>query len=224
LTISRALLENKHHRVPPDYYDTGIQTNVFQRYWHTRRFDVVCEMIGSINGRLLDIGCHGGTFTSQIIQRTGPTEVVGIDIIRESVKYAAIQLPGAQFVCANGLALPFQDAHFDVITCLEALEHVESPGQVLLESRRCLRGNGDLLVLVPSENWLFRFIWYFWTKFKGRVWDGVHIQQFKHQTLDILLEETGFQIVQRRAFLLGMLIAIKARKPSSSSPQRTGEC
>jgi len=212
-----------HHRVPPDYYDTSIQTNMFQRYWHTRRFDVVCEMIGSVNGRLLDIGCNGGTFTSQIVRRTGPMEVVGIDIIERGVKYAATRLPGAHFLCANGLALPFQDAHFDVVTCLEALEHIQNPGQVLLESRRCLQDNGELLILVPTESWLFRFIWYFWTKLKGRVWNDVHVQHFKHHMLDTLLEETGFQIVQRRAFLLGMLVAIKARKPSPNSSQRMGE-
>ena len=32
-------------QVPPDYYEKGVKTNLFQRYWHTRKWNILKKII-----------------------------------------------------------------------------------------------------------------------------------------------------------------------------------
>ena len=99
------------------------------------------------------------------------------------------------------------------MTAIEVLEHLEKPENALKELRRVLQKNGKILILVPNEkNLLFRVIWYFWTKGKGKVWKEAHVQQFTKESLGALLSSTGFKPVEWKMFLLGMLMAVKGEK------------
>lgn len=204
----------KKTAVPPDYYDEGIKKNLLQRIWHKERFRVMKEFLPEVKSKVLDVGCNAGTFTEEIARTLPNTEVFGVDTDRAAIAYAKKKRPRFQFQAVGAEKLPFGDGTFDLVTCLEVMEHIAEFEKVLKEMRRCLKTEGWLVVLVPSESWLFRFIWFFWTKWKGRVWDGVHLQKFDGDKLDRLLEKNGFEIEERRLSHLGMLLAIKARKAS----------
>jgi len=51
----------------------------------------------------------------------------------------------------NALELPFEDSSFDLVLCLEVLEHIPDPAPALKELARVCRG--DLVLSVPSEPW-----------------------------------------------------------------------
>jgi SAM-dependent methyltransferase len=53
-------------------------------------------------------------------------------------------------VVAPGNALPFPDDAFDVVTCLETLEHDRDPFGTVREMRRVLKPGGALVLTVPS--------------------------------------------------------------------------
>lgn len=188
-------LKQTHEDVPPDFYDTALRTNLIQRLWHRRRLQRISGLISKTNGRILDIGCDGVTLTEVVAAKAGAREVVGIDISKTAVAYSKRKRPEFHLAIGNGEELPFHEAAFDVIVCLEVLEHVEHPEKLLSEMKRCLKTDGYGLVVVPTETPLFRLLWFLWTRLgRGRVWRHAHIQDFPGDVLDRLLKEAGFRV------------------------------
>ena len=101
--------------------------------------------------RVLDAGCGCG-YGSHFLRRAGASEVVGVDVdvpaIRFSQQHFAHQ--DLSFVAADVLILPAPDQSFDLITCFEVFEHLDSPALLLAELRRVLRPEGLLLLSTPN--------------------------------------------------------------------------
>ncbi len=200
-------LKEIHEDVPPDFYDTSMKVNLIQRVWHGRRFRWITGLVSKVNGRVLDIGCDGGNLTEIVAAKTGAQEVVGIDISEEAVAYTKRKLSQFNFAVGHAEELPFRDAAFDMIFCSEVLEHVEHPERLLAEMKRCLKKDGYCIVEVPTENLIFKTIWFFWTRFgRGRAWHHAHVVDFRGDLLHRLVKEAGFQIVKESVFM-GMLRA-----------------
>ncbi len=203
-------LKETHEDVPPDFYDAALRTNLIQRVWHRRRLQCISGLISKTNGRVLDIGCDGVTLTEAVAAKAGTKEVVGIDISEGAVTYSKRKHPEFHLAVGHGEELPFRGAAFDMIICLEVLEHVEHPDKLLSEMKRCLKKAGYGLVVVPTETPLFRLLWFLWTRFgKGKVWRHAHVQDFPGGVLKSLVKEAGFQVVGDSVFMLGMLRAMK---------------
>lgn len=99
--------------------------------------------------RVLDVGCGGGIL-ADAMARSG-AEVLGIDLAAKALKVAQLhaleaQTPGVTYreVSAEALAAE-QPGTFDVVTCMEMLEHVPDPGSVV---RACA-------TLVKPGGWVF---------------------------------------------------------------------
>lgn len=210
---TRKKMRDIHDEVPPDYYDTSMATNPFQRFWHTRRVKVISEMLRGEGGLMLDIGCAGGTLLELIRKKAGLKTTIGIDASFEAIKYANTRHKGPSFLCADFYELPFKDSTFGCVSAIEVLEHLMDPGVALKELNRCLKKGGSIVILVPNEqNLLFRMIWYFWTLGKGKVWKDAHVQQFTRESMGRLLSSEGFKVTETRMFILGMLMAMKGVK------------
>lgn len=206
-----------HNRVPPDYYQSSIRTNLGQRFWHHARFKEALTLVEEDSkSEILDIGSADGTFSEVLFNKIRPKRLVGIDVLESSVNYANNRFSGTKnmrFVVADAHALPFKKEEFSVVFCLEVLEHVFNPEQVIKEIKRVLKPGGYVIALVPSENMLFKIIWWFWTKMKGRIWNVAHVQEFGHHSLRQVFLAQGFTVDNDYSFLLGMLYIIKAHKP-----------
>lgn len=205
----KKLLEH-HEDVPPDHYDKGIKKLFFLKYYHEKRFKEVTKRIERAE-KVLDIGCHGGLFTSYLVKTTKAKKVYGIDVSRQAVLMAKKRIKNGIFKVANAHDLPFKDNFFDGVFCLEVLEHVENPKKVLKEVKRVLKKDGYGIVLVPTDNLLFRIIWWGWNKLNP-VWKHTHIQSFRGESLDELIREVKFTILEVGYFHLGMLKIVKFKK------------
>lgn len=204
-----------HKNVPPDWYARSLKDNLLQRFWHTTRFEEVGRLIPVTRGRILDIGCADGTFTKVILERSRAKKITAVDVLPNSINYAKRRFARSKklsFKVADAHVLPFKNNEFDAVFCLEALEHVEDPKKVIREMHRVLKSGGYTVILVPSENLLFRLGWPIWTMTRGRIWKGTHLNNFSTDKLVRLMEEEGFIIQKNHAFLLGMLRVIKAVK------------
>lgn len=203
-------LKETHEDVPPDFYDNSLRTNPIQRLWHKRRFQRISESLSQVNGRILDVGCDGATLTEIVAAKSQAEDVVGIDISQRALAYAKAKRPQFQLAVGHAEELPFRAAAFDMIFCSEVLEHVEHPHKLLSEIRRCLKKDGYSLVVVPEETPLFKFLWFFWTRFgKGRIWRHAHVHDFRGDLLADIATEAGFRVLENDVFMLGMLRSMK---------------
>jgi len=207
------LLDHLHEEVPANYYDNAIRKNILQRFWHFKRFTQAKKYLKTVDTvSILDIGCNSGTFTKQIYNVFPKSKIFGIDVSKKAIAYAKQKYTSINFQVAKAEELPFKSNTFDLVTCFEVLEHVDEPKRIIKEIKRVLTKNGNIILIVPTENLLFKMIWGLWTKFgPGRVWKHTHVQKFTKKKLDNLLKKSGCNIVKRKTFLLGMLLIIHAK-------------
>lgn len=109
---------------------------------------------GLTKGRVvLDVACGTG-YGVDYMAKKGAKKAVGVDISPEAANYAWERYDRRRktdFVCANGLKLPFVDGSFDVVVSFETIEHIRQYGKFLAECRRVLKENGLLVCSTPNR-------------------------------------------------------------------------
>jgi SAM-dependent methyltransferase len=101
---------------------------------------------------VLDLASGEG-YGAEILARRA-SFVCGVDIDDEAIRHAAKRYPrrNLQFLRGVLTAVPISDAHsFDVITCFEALEHIEQHDQMMREVKRLLKPGGLFIVSIPNK-------------------------------------------------------------------------
>ena len=100
-----------------------------------------------LNGKkILDVGCGGGIL-SEYLAREG-AEVIGIDASAELIKIAT------EHANQSRLAIDYRETtieafatthsqSFDIVTCMEMLEHVPDPQSIIRGISACLRPSGS---------------------------------------------------------------------------------
>lgn len=199
------------HKISADYYDQSIKDNILQRLYHLRRFGRILQILEGIEGDFLDAGCASGLLTAKLAAQT-KGRGWGIDVNPDFIRLAKRKYPHLNFSVAAIEKLPFPKEKFHLVICSEVLEHVVNPQRALKECRRILKKRGKILVIVPSESLLFRFLWLLWIRTKGKVWQGTHLHSFNGEELKKNLQAAGFKILGQNRFNLGMLTAILAEK------------
>ena len=163
----------------------------------------------------MDIGCADGTFSTVLLGKTQAGKLIGIDTADGFINWAGRHWKKEKrmkFELGNAEKLNFKTKTFDAVFALEILEHVKSPGKVLREIKRVLKDDGYAILLVPAESWLFRFIWFFWSRTRGRVWKETHIQSFKNNFLTRKCLEAGFKIDKDKKIIFKTLHLVKVGK------------
>jgi SAM-dependent methyltransferase len=102
--------------------------------------------------RVLDAGCGPG-YGSAMLARAGAMLVTGIDLDEATIEAARPNMPaGVELTVGDLASLPLDDGSFDVVVCLEAIEHVRDPQVVLDELRRILAPAGVLVLSTPNRD------------------------------------------------------------------------
>lgn len=205
-----------HKNVPPGWYYHSIRENPLQRYWHKRRFEEAAKLIEPVKGKVLDIGSADGVFSKVILDKSKARQIVGIDVVATSVGWANQHWrknKKMKFILADAHKLPFKGETFGGVFAMEVLEHVYDPKKVMQEVKRVLKKDGYAVFLVPSDNLLFRIVWFLWGFYRGKIWSDTHIQTYRNSYLPKLARKVGFKKIEAdKKFLMGMLHIIKVRK------------
>ena len=108
--------------------------------------------------QVLDLGCGGG-FMAEALAARG-AHVTGIDPAAAAIEAARNHARGAGlhigYDVGVGEALPYDDAGFDAVVCVDVLEHVTDLHKVLSEVARVLRPGGLFLFDTINRNPLAR--------------------------------------------------------------------
>jgi SAM-dependent methyltransferase len=99
--------------------------------------------------RILEVGCGEGIVLATLAARLPGTRLDGLELDETALEEARMRCPGATLVRGDACALPFGDQSFDLVVCLEVLEHLPEPVRALRELRRVARTG--CLLSVPHE-------------------------------------------------------------------------
>ena len=107
---------------------------------------------------VLDLGCAGGFMAEALADRGA--HVTGIDPATEAVEAARAHAREVDrtidYDVGVGESLPYPDASYDAVVCVDVLEHVQDLAQVLSEVHRVLKPGGRFLFDTINRNPLAR--------------------------------------------------------------------
>jgi len=125
-----------------------------RHFWFVSRRNLLVELIKSLNildPKILDIGAGTGGNIA-VLEKFG--EVRGIEPSERAIEFC--QERGLKNIERGSIEnLNFRDRTFDIVTCLDVLEHVSSPAIGLRELKRVLKDEGKIIITVPA----FRSLW-----------------------------------------------------------------
>lgn len=123
---------------------------------HQRRFEIGLELVRQSSvERVLDYGSGDGTFLAMLMEQAGaPQEAVGAELdpnVIEDCRNRFGQHSPLKFIHISELDSPDHYGKYDLVTCMEVLEHVVDLEAVLGQLDSLLAPAGKLLVSVPVE-------------------------------------------------------------------------
>lgn len=135
--------------------------------------------LARVSGKVLDVGAGQSPWRAWLPASAryqgidvGYSDEFGMDGNRPDVLYY------------DGKLMPFENATFDCVLCIEVLEHSEQPDLLLSEIARVIKPNGTCLLTVP------------WSARQHHLPHDYH--RFTRERLQVMFEENGFGAVDIR--------------------------
>ena len=115
------------------------------------------QCAGPLDGRrIVDVGCGGGIL-SEAMARKG-AQVLGVDLAERSLKVAQLHameagIDNVQYreVAAEVLA-DEQPGQFDIVTCMEMVEHVPDPSSIIAACAKLVKPGGWVFLSTLNRN------------------------------------------------------------------------
>jgi 2-polyprenyl-6-hydroxyphenyl methylase/3-demethylubiquinone-9 3-methyltransferase len=154
-----------HHNV--DHAEVGKFEELASRWWDPQsefkplheinplRLDYIDNHAAIAGKRVLDVGCGGGILSESMARRGA--EVMGIDMGEAPLQVANLHKleSGVEVeyrrITAEALAEEMPGS-FDVVTCMEMLEHVPDPGSVIAACTRLVKPGGQVFFSTINRN------------------------------------------------------------------------
>lgn len=183
--------------------------------WPRDRFEAATWLAGKGN-RVLDIGCGNGMVLYNL--RFCFRELYGTELssVRVRISRKALRGLGARVTHNNAdEGLKFPDNFFDVVTCVDTIEHLVDVFSAVREMTRVLRKDGRLVIVTPNVARLDRRLIFlllgrfpatsagnegFATRTERELLDGGHLHYFTFSMLEKLLDRYRYGDIQRYGF------------------------
>jgi len=120
---------------------------------HRSRFDFALKLAGNNPGAVLDYGCGDGTFLTMIEPKA--SFACGVDIAKNQIEECKQRFIGRKMIFEpiNSAMHSIRPEGFDLVTCMETLEHCTKPVVeiVLNDLVAMVKPHGRVLISVPIE-------------------------------------------------------------------------
>ncbi len=176
----------------------------------------------------LDLGCAQGVLGYFARQRGGLWVHADEDLVNLKT---AKEILGEDLLQLRGESLPFKDASFDTVLCLDYLEHIDSDDRALTEISRVLKPGGEFIAVTPHTGPFFLL-----HKLRSAV--GLRLEDFGHKRegyssaeLKSKLGRAGLRLEKKVTYsrffseffeLLLNFVYIKLLSPRSTARRRDG--
>jgi SAM-dependent methyltransferase len=136
--------------------------------------------------RILDAGCGSGRTLQELIDYGS---VSGLELNPDAAQVARDRQLGDVEI-GRLEELPWEADSFDLITCLDVLEHLENDRDALAELRRVSRPGGWMLATVPA----YQALW------SSHDTANHHFRRYERATLRAAVSESGWQLQRLTSF------------------------
>lgn len=102
--------------------------------------------------RIVDIGFGSADFLRLLDESVTDRhfDIYGLDYSDVAVKRASKIIPGGNFKTGDVYNLPYDNDFFDQVFCIQTLEHLRNPEQVVDEMERVCKRDGMILISIPN--------------------------------------------------------------------------
>ncbi|MBW3015173.1 class I SAM-dependent methyltransferase [Candidatus Woesearchaeota archaeon] len=163
---------------------------------YQNKINFVSNAISGLNrqSNVLDVGCGYGEFM-ELYREFGFQQVYGLDIDHKSIRVK-------NAVVASAENIPFKNNYFDIINCIDVVEHTSNDIKSVSEIFRILKRKGILVLSVPSINYPFLFdpinkiLNIFNIHIPIGIWAWGHRRLYSKKEILKLLKSNGFKILK----------------------------
>jgi SAM-dependent methyltransferase len=107
-----------------------------------------------IRGEVLEVGCGVGTFTKLIVKTPGLSRLLSIDVAAAAVTLCRASIQSPKLELRHSDVRDVRET-FDLVVCMNVLEHIEDDLGTLRHLIRMIRPGGTLFLLVPAHQFLY---------------------------------------------------------------------
>ncbi|MDE2295863.1 MAG: bifunctional 2-polyprenyl-6-hydroxyphenol methylase/3-demethylubiquinol 3-O-methyltransferase UbiG [Gammaproteobacteria bacterium] len=121
------------------------------------RVEYLERTVGLAGKTIVDVGCGGGILCEAMVRAGG--HVLGIDLAPSVIEVARAHAAGSgleidyRSITAEALSAE-RPGGFDLVTCMEMLEHVPDPASTLAALAALVRPGGDVVVSTLNRTWV----------------------------------------------------------------------
>jgi ubiquinone/menaquinone biosynthesis C-methylase UbiE len=163
--------------------------------------------------RVLDVGCGTGHYMARL--KTRGFEVAGVDGSQEMLVHARANNPESTLVRADVERIPFDDAGFDYVVCIEVLRYLPDISGLIREMSRLLKPGGTVLATAVSPFNLNGYCLINRIASSYRVRGLVPLRQYFHRSRSLRRSflESGFETLKIHGVYLGPINWVEHTMP-----------
>lgn len=171
-------------------FEKHTSKNPLKQFFFKRFEDDLISLIAPLNPKkVLDAGCGEGFTLSRFYELKIGESLEGIDYSLDAIKLGKQVHPHLNIKRGDIYNLVYKDNSFDLVICMEVLEHLENPARALKEIERV--SSKYVLLTVPNEPWFTLFNYTRWGQDIGHInkWSNPSFEKFIiHHSLLVIKE------------------------------------
>jgi len=187
----------KLKEIVPEYHSK----NIFVRSLFLKRLEIAIRLAepklkSDSDLKVIDLGCGEGVLLKLIEENFKNVKTFGIDI--EPNVLALKKFLKAEIKVADLRDSGFPNGFFDVVFCLDVLEHFQKLEEPIVEIKRILKKDGFLVTSLPTENLFYKLGRFFTTGTVSMEKGPCSPHFYGAKTIENFLCANDFKIIKKK--------------------------